>query len=451
MTSITNAIITRFAPSPTGLLHVGNVRTALINWLYARSQNGKFILRIDDTDAERSSTEYESQIIEDLKWLGLHWDESFKQSERTSRYESAKHKLISSGRLYPCYETVEELAMQKKSMLSRNLPPVYDRKALRLTDAEKVKYDALGIRPHWRFLLNNNPITILDGIRGPVRFDKLSTSDPVLIRADGSMTYTLCSVVDDIDYGITTIIRGEDHLTNSATQVQILEALDAPKIPFFAHLCLIEAKNGEISKRLGGFDIKSLRNMGIEAMAINSFFAKLGTSDPIEAYTTLKELVNDFELSKFGKARVLYDTDHLVRFNKKVVHNLPYSMVADRLKLYCEDNVDTEFWDAVRGNLNTVQEVKDWWAICRMPLKPLIIDSTFSSIASKILSEVEWNDDIWNNWVKAIQAKTGRNGHDLYMPLRAALTGVKSGPELKHLLPIIGYSKAYDRLNGRIA
>lgn len=446
----TTNVITRFAPSPTGLLHIGNIRTALINWLYARSLGGQFILRIDDTDLERSKVAYEEQIIDDLKWLGLNWDHCFRQSARFKRYEEAKMQLISSGRLYPCYETTEELAIQKKSLLSRNLPPIYNRASLHLSQSQKMQYEHSGVRPYWRFLLNDSPVVIHDKIRGTISFDKLCVSDPVLIRTDGTMTYTLCSVVDDIDYGITDIIRGEDHLTNSAVHVQIFEALGMQKMPNFAHLCLLEAKTGEISKRTGGFAIQSLKEYGIEAMTINSFLAKIGTSDPVEACTTLDGLLKGFELSKFGKTRILYDQQDIMKLNAKIVHNIDYATIAGYLHALGLDMVDENFWETVKRNLNTVKEVKEWWTVCNTAVQPLILDKDFTIGASRILSEMVWDQDIWRRWIAAIQYKTGRKGKALYAPIRAALTGVESGPELKHILPLLGYKKTYGRLNGEV-
>ncbi len=443
-------VVTRFAPSPTGFLHVGNIRIALINWLYTRSRKGKFILRIDDTDIKRSKTMYEEQIKSDLEWLGLYWDEYFRQSERLNRYEELKQKLIQEKRLYPCYESVEELAMQKKSLLSRNLPPVYGRGALKLTEKQKKQYEEQGIKPHWRFLLDKNVTTINDKVKGKICFKMDSISDPVLVRADGTMTYTLCSVVDDIDYQITHIIRGEDHLTNSAIHTQIFKALGVKKLPKFAHLCLLEAKDGEMSKRTGGFDILSMKEKMIEPMTINSFFAKIGTSEPVVQCMDLKKLYRDFAFRKFGKARLIYNENDIAKLNSKIVRITPYKSIKDRLLEIGLTQIDEAFWNAVRPNLNNICEIKDWWIICKTAIKPIILDIEFTKNASKLLPKSNWQDDIWDKWINLVQKESGRKGKSLYQPIRAALTGTDSGPELKVLLPMIGYNVAYARLNGYI-
>lgn len=447
-------VITRFAPSPTGLLHVGNARTALINWLYTRSHNqdGKVILRIDDTDVERSKKEYELKIIEDLKWLGLDWDEKFNQSDRFDRYEEAKHHLIKTGRLYPCYETVEELALKRKIQLSNNMPPIYDRASLKLTDKQKAELEASGIKPHWRFLMKEGTINWNDKIRGEMSFNAANLSDPIIERADGTKTYTLCSVVDDIDYSITNIIRGEDHIANSATHIQIFEALDAPHIPTFAHLSLLTAKGAEISKRIGGFDIESLKAHGIEPMAINSMLAKMGTSDPIEYRMHIQELINEFSFKKFGKASVTYDIDDLKRLNSKIVRNLDYDDVKDRLNAKGMGDITKNFWDVVKRNINTVDEIQEWWIICNMKVEPKIINLEFTTMSASLLPKgVEWDENTWNNWLTEVKKHTDLKNKELFSPIRLALTGLEHGPELKFLLPLIGYDKAFARLTGNAA
>lgn len=437
---------TRFAPSPTGYLHVGNVRTALVNWLFAKSQGGKFMLRIDDTDVERSKEEFVDGIKEDLKWLGLNWDEIHFQSQRMALYEAAKKRLIEQGRLYPCYESQEELEIKKKILLNRNLPPIYDRSALKLSKEQREELEAKGIRPHWRFYIEDKDISWVDGVRSEIKFEAKNISDPVLIRADGSMTYMIASVVDDIDFEISTIIRAEEHITNSAIQIQMFEAL-AAKAPNMAHLSLIKSKEGKISKRLGGYDIKSMREEGIHPIAILSFLAKLGTSDAIEFRKSHAELEREFSLKKFNKAIATYDIQELERVNTKLVHHLNYQEVQSILPQY----IDESFWEKVKTNLNKVNEVLDWWKVCNELLQPVIMDLEFTKEASQMLPNGDWDAGTWNEWISLVKSTTGKSGRDLFMPIRLALTGMEHGPELKNLLPLLGREKAFERLNGRAA
>jgi len=448
-TNSASQIIVRFAPSPTGLLHVGNVRTALMNFLYARSVFGKFILRIDDTDKERSSRELEEAIKEDLVWLGINWDETFRQSERILRYEEAKERLIKSGRLYPCYETEEELAIQKKLLLSKNLPPIYDRKSLRLTVEQKAELEAGGLKPHWRFLLDDDMVMWDDKIKGRINFKGRSVSDPILIRSDGTMTYTIASIVDDVDCGITDIIRGEDHLSNSAVHIQIFKALGAAKIPDFAHLPLLVGKDKEISKRIGGFDIRGLREDGIEAMAINNMLGKLGTNDSPGPKLTLDELATEFNFAKFGKAAITYDPQELERINAKLVRELPYESI--QLHPGARGVVSKDFWLAVRKNLSKVREIEDWLKICEERVDPKIINSQLTLQAAALFPENKLDDETFESWIKDVELKTGVKGRDLFLPIRLALTGLERGPELKLLLPILGRDKVIARLRGEKA
>lgn len=439
-------IKTRFAPSPTGYLHVGNIRTALVNWLFTKSQGGKFLLRIDDTDMERSKDEYVDAIKEDLEWLGLNWDELQFQSRRMNLYENAKQRLIEQKRLYPCYESQEELEVKKKILLSRNLPPIYDRSALKLTDEQKQEMEAKGIKPHWRFYVENNDISWVDGVRGEIKFDSKNISDPVLIRADGTMTYMIASVVDDIDFKISHIIRAEEHITNSAIQIQMFEAL-GESAPHLSHLSLIKSKEGKISKRLGGYDIKTMREEGMHPMAILSFLAKLGTSDPIEFRKSQEELKREFSLKKFNKAIATYDLQELERINTKLVHNLSYKEIQSILPKY----IDEAFWEKVKINLSKVNEALDWWKICHEKLTPRITNPEFTAEASKLLPDGVWDENTWNKWIEKVKAITGKSGKDLFMPIRLALTGMEHGPKIKSLLPLLGYTKTFERLNGRAA
>lgn len=440
-------ILTRFAPSPTGLLHVGNVRTALINWLYTYSKGGEFLLRIDDTDKERSRVEYVEAIKQDLSWLGLSWGKYFHQSERLARYEAAKQTLLAKGRLYPCYETPEELEVKRKMLLGRGLPPIYDRAALKLTEAQKSAYAQAGKQPHWRLLLDEEAIAWVDEIRGETQFDPTKLSDPILIRADGSFLYMLPSVVDDIDEGITHIIRGEDHVSNTAIQVQIFKALGA-KPPSFGHLPLVTSKEASISKRTGGFDIQSLRAEGFEPMTINSFLCKLGTSQPMEAKKSLAQLADVFDITAFGRAPTHYDITDLERLNAKLLHSLSFEQVKPHLVEFGLEAVDAVFWEAVKPNIAKLQEVREWWRICKTPLKPEMEDKEFTMQASAWLPEGVWDETTWEHWINLVKERTGRKGKALFMPIRKALTAMEHGPELKQLLPLIGREKALKRLTG---
>jgi glutamyl-tRNA synthetase len=443
------SIITRFAPSPTGLLHIGNIRTALACYLFAKKNGGKFMLRLDDTDIERSSPEFANAIQADLKWMGLNWDIFSKQSERTARYEEIKQQLFAAGRLYPCYETPEEIEIKRKMQLSRGKPPIYDRAALQLTNAQRAELDTKGVPKHWRFKLDESQtIAWNDLIKGEMAFKAEFLSDPVLIRANGSPTYMLPSVIDDMDFNITHILRGEDHVSNTAIQIQIFEALGA-KIPQFGHHSLMKTKEGKISKRTGGFDIGYLRDQEhIEPIAIASLMARLGTSEPVEPRTSLEELITHFELKSFTKTAAIYDFEELDKLNSKVLHSLPYDVVKNRPEM---EGIAEEFWLSVRANLKRLPDIRTWHNVCKELLQPVIEDQSFTAEASTLLPTGNWNEHTWDEWLNAIKAKTGRKGKELFMPLRKALTALDSGPELKHVLPLIGYEKASLRLNGKKA
>lgn len=440
-------VITRFAPSPTGMLHIGNARTALINWLYARANGGKFILRIDDTDLERSKPEYEKAIIKDLKWLGFDWDETFAQSSRMSKYEIVKEQLIKSGRLYECYETAEELEVKRKLQLAAHKPPIYDRAALSLTAEQKDKFKEQGRRPHYRFRMSDSAIKWNDMVKGPMSYESSHIGDPILVRGDGTMTYMICSTVDDIEYNISHILRGEDHLTNTAIQIQIFEALGAT-LPSFGHLSLVHQREGKISKRVGGFEIASLRDIdGIEAMTINSFFATIGTSEPVKIFDNMKGLTRDFNITKFSKSPTTYLPEELDRLNHKLVISLEYNDIKDRLAEMGAEHITEDFWLAVRPNLQKLKELKDWWNICHHAPEVEGLDREFLKEAAEILPEGKITQDTWSEWTKKVAVATGRSGKDLFMPLRLALTGMDHGPELKNLLPLIGRERILQRMN----
>lgn len=442
----------RFAPSPTGYLHVGNARTALITWLFARSKQGHFLLRIDDTDTERSKPEYETAIEDGLVWMNLAWDEKARQRDRQDRYQTLIEKLKESGRLYPCYETPSELSLKRKTQLSRGQPPIYDRAALNLTDEQKAKYEAEGRAPHWRFKLEHKPIEWDDLVRGKVSFSGSDMSDPVLIREDGSPLYHLCSVIDDIDYDITHVVRGEDHVSNTATHIQMFEALGATP-PIFAHLPLIsDLEGGKLSKRLGSTSVNDVRDTeGLEPMALVSLLARLGTSDPIEAFSSIQPLVESFDFSKFSRGSPKFDTDELLRLNSKILHETSFDDVNVRLANMDLADLDEEFWNAVRPNLSKLSDIKEWWQVANGPVNPVVDDTDFAEKAARLMPEGPWTESTWKEWTDAVKAETGRKGRELFMPLRQALTGMDHGPELSVLLPLIGPEKARARLTRKKA
>jgi glutamyl-tRNA synthetase len=441
-------VTVRFAPSPTGYLHVGNARVALVNWLFARHMQGKFILRIDDTDRARSKPEYDEAIREDLTWLGLKWDELQRQSDRDARYHAAMATLKAAGRLYPAYETPEELDSARKLRLARKLPPVYGRGALALTEADRAKLEAEGRKPHWRFKLEDAKVAWTDLAHGPAGFETKHLSDPVLVREDGALLYTLTSVVDDIDMAVTHVIRGDDHMTNTAVQIQLFEALGG-RVPQFAHLPLMTGAKGEgLSKREGALSLRDLRAEGIEPMAVNSLLAALGTSDAVAMHATLNDLIAAFEWSKFGRASPKFDKADLDRLNAQFVHAMPFA----EAQAHVNAAMDEAFWLAVRGNLTKPADAAEWWSVCREPLAPVVQqgDGDFLKAAAESLPEAI-DSDTWPAWTKALAAATDRKGKALFQPLRLALTGREHGPEMKNLLPLIGSARAKARLLGKTA
>ncbi len=440
----------RFAPSPTGRLHIGNIRPAVFNWLFARAQAGQFLLRFDDTDLERSKEEYVEGIREDLHWLGLTWDEEFRQSARMARYAEASGALKQAGRLYACYETPDELERRRKRQMARGLPPVYDRAALRLTDDEKAALEAEGRKPHWRFLLDQRPVAWDDLIRGHQEIDAASVSDPVLVREDGTPLYTFTSVVDDVDTHITHIIRGEDHVTNTAVQIQIFEALGAP-VPRFAHHNLLTGAGGEaLSKRLGSLSIRGLREEGLEPLALVTHAALIGTSEALQPKADLSELAALFDFAKVSRAPAKFDPDELKALNAKLLHALPYDAVRDRLAARGVGGGEA-FWLAVRSNLTVFGEVDEWWRIVRGPVEPVLEQGEVLAAAREHLPPEPWTGATWAQWTDAVKQATGAKGRALFHPLRLALTGLERGPELKYLLPLIGHARASARLRGETA
>ena len=441
--------VVRFAPSPTGLLHVGNARTAILNFLFAKKTGGKFLLRIDDTDAERSKPEYEAQIVEDLGWLGVAHDLFARQSERAPLHQAAAELLKRTGRLYPCYESQLELDRRRQRQIASGKPPVYDRAALDLSAEDRARLEAQGKRPHWRFKLSQAKVKWRDLIRGEVEIDTANLSDPVLIREDGRFLYTLPSVVDDVDFRISHIVRGEDHVTNTAVQIEIFEAL-AGRSPQFAHHPLLIGAGGEaLSKRLGSLSLKLLREDGIEPLAAVSYLAKTGTSDPIAPHAALDELVAGFAMEKIGRAPAHFDPAELSNLNARLLHMLPYEAVKARLKVLHAGG--ETFWEAVKANLTRFSDVRDFWIMVEGPVTPLIEDEAFIAQAEAYLPPEPWDDTTWVTWTAAVAGATGRKGKALYHPLRLALTGREHGPELKKLLPLIGRARSLARLTGETA
>lgn len=443
-------VLVRFAPSPTGWLHVGNVRTAIANFLFARNMGGQFMLRIDDTDQARSTAEYEAGLKEDLQWLGLRWDILEKQSERFDRYALARQKLIESGRLYPCYETPEEIEIKRKMLISRGLPPIYDRGALSDTPEKRAEYEAQGRKPHWRFKLNHAPIVWDDMIRGRVEFDGAKLSDPVMFREDGVVLFTFATSVDDGELGITHILRGEDHVSNTALQVQIMEAM-GHKVPVFGHMALLKMKEGKISKRVGGGDIKSLREGGIFPLVLMSYLSKIGTSDAIDLGESIDALAKSFSTDKLGRSMANYDPLELERLNQKLLHQMPYADVQPMLASRGMEAITETFWEQIKPNLTTVDDVNDWWNVLFQPITPVINEPEFTQEAARLLPQGEWGNDSWDVLVNAVKEKTGRKGKELFMPLRLALTGMEHGPEMKTVFALLGRDRAEKRLKGEAA
>ncbi|MFC3125884.1 glutamate--tRNA ligase [Pseudoroseomonas globiformis] len=435
----------RFAPSPTGYLHVGNARIAVANWLLARQGHGSFVLRFDDTDVGRSKPEYAAGIEEDLRWLGLEWDDSFRQSDRLDRYGVAAEHLKRIGRLYPCFESEEELRFKREQRQKQGRPPVYDRAALKMTQEQLQRALDNGKSPYWRFKLEPRTVTWTDGVLGRRQVKLQAISDPVLIRADGSFLYTFTSVVDDLDTGITDIVRGEDHVTNTGVQIDILEALRPPANTIrFAHLPLLtDADGGQLSKRLGSMGLRQLRRDGIEPAAVAGYLAALGSSrDPVAAPPI--ELVERFELDQISRSPARFDPSQLLALNRRYLHGLRYSAVKDRLPAQAGE----EFWLAVRGNLDMLAEARNWWEVATGRIDPpdQAHETEFLKVALEALPAEPWDEATWGNWVKRVGTETGRKGRDLFLPLRRALTGEDHGPEMRLFLPLIGHRRAADRL-----
>ncbi|WP_135467369.1 glutamate--tRNA ligase [Crenalkalicoccus roseus] len=435
----------RFAPSPTGLLHVGNARVALVNWLLARRHGGTVLLRLDDTDTARSRAEYAAALEEDLRWLGLDWDESFRQSDRMARYQAAAERLKAAGRLYPCLESEEELRAKREQRLRQGRPPVYDRAALRMTPEQLARARANGKEPYWRFLLSSRTVSWRDGVLGERQVKLPSLSDPVLIRADGTPLYTFTSVVDDLECGVTHIVRGEDHVTNTGVQLDLWEALGGdPAALSFAHLPLLtDAEGGPLSKRLGSLSLRQLRRDGVEPAALAGYLAALGTArDPVPGMP--RDLVAGFDLSAISRSPARFDVGQLLALNRRWLQSAPFEAVRERLPA----GADARFWEAVRGNLDLLGEARGWWQVVAGTIVPPVQEGeeAFLRAALDALPPEPWDEATWSAWTAALKSATGRGGRALFRPLRLALTGEEQGPDLRALLPLIGRERVAARL-----
>ncbi len=440
----------RFAPSPTGFIHIGNARTALINWLFALRAGGRFILRFDDTDRERSRREYADAIEADLAWLGIVPDLTCRQSERMALYEAAAEKLKRAGRLYPAYETAEELDRRRKRQQALGRPPIYDRAALGLSDADRAALEAEGRRPHWRFRLEPTVARWDDLVRGPCHIDCASLSDPVLKREDGGYLYTLPSVADDIDLGVTHVIRGEDHVTNTAVQIQLFAALGADAPTFAHHNLLVDASGEGLSKRSGSLSIASLRESGVEPLALAALAVLVGSAEAVRPVASLEELATGLDLKRLSRAAARFDEAELRALSARTLHHMSFAAARDRLAALAIDGPLAEpFWAAARGNLARFEEARDWWTVVCGTIAPVVEDRAFLAEAATSLPPEPWGGATWGAWTERLKAATGRKGRALYHPLRLALTGRETGPELAALLPLIGRVRALDRLSAR--
>ncbi|MDB5695679.1 MAG: glutamyl-tRNA ligase [Sphingomonas bacterium] len=436
-------VVTRFAPSPTGRLHVGNLQQALRNWLFARQQGGRFLLRLDDTDQERSEARYADAIRDDLAWFGIVPDAEERQSARFDRYEARFAALVEAGRIYPAYESAQELDLRRKVLLGRGLPPIYDRAALALGDGERARLEADGVKPHWRFRLDHGRALQWDDlIRGLQLFDPATMSDPVVRRADGSWLYMLPSAIDDVELGITHVLRGEDHVSNTALQLQMFEAMGATP-PRFAHAALLTGSEGKLSKRLGSLGVEHFRDAGIEPAALRALLARLGTSDAVEPLVEIGPLVDGFAFAKLGRAPAKFDEAELAQVNARVVHQLSFGDVAERLPA----GMGEAAWDAVRPNLERVADAAVWWRVIEGPVAAVEEDREYLAMAAEVAAAMPWEGDPWHALTAALKERTGRKGKALFLPLRRALTGMDHGPDMAALLPLIGRERAVARLS----
>lgn len=445
-----NTVITRFAPSPTGFLHVGNLRTGAIAYLFAKKLQGQFILRFDDTDLKRSSSEYTEAIYRDLEWLGIKYDSTFSESSRLERYREVRDLLIEQGFIYPCYETEVELQMKKNRMIARGLPPIYDRAALQLTPTQRAELEAKGIQPHYRFLLQDTAIHWNDLVYGEITYKERAFSDPVVYRTDGSPTYVFCSVVDDIDYHISHIVRGADHLTNTAIQTQMFQALNA-EVPIFAHLPLIQSKEGKISKRVGGFAIQDYREAGYEPMTLLNVMTQLGKVGDYQVFHSLENLIADFEFSKFSRNSANFGIADFEHTNAKLFSALSFTEIQPRLAAMQLTEITAAFWEVIKFNLTKLADIVEWYQISQGKIDVVEFTSEerqFLQQAAAAFPTGTINAETWQTWITKLKTLTSRKGKELFMPLRLALTGKDHGPELKDWLVFLGPELIQRQLNG---
>ncbi|GBQ84940.1 glutamyl-tRNA synthetase [Gluconacetobacter johannae DSM 13595] len=435
----------RFAPSPTGLIHVGNARQAIANALFARRHGGTFLLRIDDTDRDRSREEYVEALRTDLAWLGLDWDEYVRQSDRLDRYALAIERLKASGRLYPCFESEQELAAKREARIRMRKPPIYDRAMLRMTPEQRAQAEANGKVPYWRFRLSDSIVAWNDLVMGRSQVKLTAISDPVLVRADGTVLYTLASVVDDIETGITHVVRGEDHVTNTGVQIDIAQALGARPDRFaFAHLpLLLDEGGGKLSKRFDGLSIRALRQDGIEPEAVVSYLARLGSADD-PAPLSMDELAAGYDLGRVSRSAARFDMRQLLALNRRIMHQTPFEAVRARLP----EGATEAFWLAVRGNVDMVSELRHWWDVVAGTIVPPVLDDEGEYLlrALALLPDEPWDAQTWKGWTTALREATGRTGKAVFHPLRVALTGEEKGPEMRDLLPLMGRARVAARL-----
>ncbi|MBB2201275.1 glutamate--tRNA ligase [Gluconacetobacter tumulisoli] len=435
----------RFAPSPTGLIHVGNARQAIANALFARRHGGTFLLRIDDTDRERSREEYVEALRSDLVWMGIGWDECVRQSDRLDRYALAIERLKASGRLYPCFESEQELAAKREARIRMRKPPIYDRAMLRMTPEQRAQAEANGKIPYWRFRLSDSIVTWNDLVMGRSQVKLTAISDPVLVRADGTVLYTLASVVDDIETGITHVVRGEDHVTNTGVQIDIAQALGARPDRFaFAHLpLLLDEAGGKLSKRFDGLSIRALRQDGIEPEAVVSYLARLGSADD-PAPMSMDDLAAAYDLGRVSRSAARFDMRQLLALNRKIMHQTPFEAVRARLP----DGATEAFWLAVRGNVDMISELRHWWDVVAGTIVPPVLDDEREYLLQALaaLPDEPWDAQTWKGWTTALRDATGRTGKTVFHPLRLALTGEEKGPEMRDLLPLMGRARVAERL-----
>ena len=439
----------RFAPSPTGFLHIGNARTMLLNWLFALRHEAEFILRFDDTDKQRCKQEFVDQIKQDMVWLGITYDQEYKQSDRTNLYKLAIEKLKEQGKLYSCYETKEELDFKRKRQLAIGKPPVYDRAGLNLTEAQKEQFEKEGRKPHWRFILEHKDIEWDDITHGIITVPCSSFSDPILLRENGDPVFTISGIIDDIDMGITHIIRGNDHISNTAVQLQIIEALGYNKSQLnFAHLPLLSGSLGEnLSKRIGSLSLKELRENGFESMAVVNYLSRLGSPNSEDILYSLRSIGEDFNINNFGKASPKFTTDDLEKCNAKYLRNICFGQIQPRLKDIAIENITEELWNVIRSNISKLSDIDNYIKICFGEIDYMPDDLEYLTLAIELLPQDTWNNNTWSEWTENIKKRTNRKGKSLFLPLRLALTGMAHGPEMGKILPFIGYDKAYQRLS----